>query len=74
MAIALGSRPDESAKMVWSRECMAYLPTSPPAGKTIHGGPSRADSYPAGWTRLLQLLRSDYAAKTNRVPSNPSAS
>ena len=25
MAIALGGRPDDSAKMVWSRGCMAYL-------------------------------------------------
>jgi hypothetical protein len=25
MAIALGGRPEESAKMVWSRGCIAYL-------------------------------------------------
>jgi hypothetical protein len=25
MAIALGARPDDSAKMVWSRGCIAYL-------------------------------------------------
>jgi hypothetical protein len=23
--MALGGRPDDSAKMVWSRECIAYL-------------------------------------------------
>jgi hypothetical protein len=25
MAIALGGRPDDNAKMVWSRGCIAYL-------------------------------------------------
>ncbi|WP_375763909.1 hypothetical protein [Bradyrhizobium sp. Pha-3] len=25
MAIALGGRPEDNAKMVWSRECIAYL-------------------------------------------------
>jgi hypothetical protein len=29
MAIALGGRPDETAKMVCSRECIAYLSPTP---------------------------------------------
>ena len=34
-AMALGARPDESAKMVCSRGCIAYLPPSIQTGKAI---------------------------------------
>ena len=35
MAIALGGRPDDSAKMVWSRGCIAYLCKRPWKGNAI---------------------------------------
>jgi hypothetical protein len=35
MAIALGARPDDSAKMVCSRGCIAYLPATLATGKAI---------------------------------------
>jgi hypothetical protein len=35
MAIALGARPDESAKMVCSRGCIAYLPAGHHPRKAI---------------------------------------
>jgi hypothetical protein len=35
MAIALGGRPDDSAKMVWSRGCIAYLCRRPWKGNAI---------------------------------------
>ena len=35
MAIALGGRPDDSAKMVWSRGCIAYLCKRPRKGNAI---------------------------------------
>jgi hypothetical protein len=37
MAIALGGRPDDNAKMVWSRECMAYLFPRKRKGNAIPG-------------------------------------
>src|SRR5438270_13531112 len=36
-AIALGGRPDDNAKMVWSRGCMAYLSGCPRKGKLRFG-------------------------------------
>jgi hypothetical protein len=49
MAIALGGRPEDKAKMVWSRGCMAYLFPSKGKGNAIpkrwfwtdFGSPSR---------------------------------
>jgi hypothetical protein len=38
MEIALGGRPDDSAKMVCSRECIAYLCPSPSKGNAIPSG------------------------------------
>ena len=35
MAIALGGRPDDSAKMVWSRGCIAYLLPGASEGNAI---------------------------------------
>jgi hypothetical protein len=38
MAIALGGRPDDSAKMVWSRGCIAYLLANRPEGNVKFDG------------------------------------
>jgi hypothetical protein len=35
MAIALGTRPEDNAKMVCSRGCIAYLPLTFETGKAI---------------------------------------
>ena len=43
MAMALGARPDDSAKMVWSRGCIAYLCKRLWKGNAI-------SIWPTGWS------------------------
>jgi hypothetical protein len=65
MAIALGGRPDDKAKMVCSRGCIAYLFKSPWKGNAI----STRQWRPAAWRSrafLLQQLSSFYAATVRK--------
>jgi hypothetical protein len=75
--MALGGKPDDSAKMVCSRGCMAYLRQSP-LKRQWNFGPrhnlgrtSRLYRARGGQTamdrKMLQHCRSIYAAKIDRL-------
>ena len=76
MAIALGGRPDDSAKMVWSRGCIAYLFRSALKGNAISiGGElaprlSRPQYGPTCCSRIpqqLPMLHADTARSLTAV-------
>nr|QIG96217.1 hypothetical protein G6P99_30000 [Bradyrhizobium sp. 6(2017)] len=58
MAIALGGRPEDNAKMVWSRGCIAYF------FQQIGKGNAASIPHAIPQNAALQHPRNNYAAET----------
>src|SRR5258708_36266001 len=66
MEIALGGRPDDSAKMVWSRGCIAYLSFAPVQSTLLPTAGLRSRPMSKRYNifkRLLPRWRSDQISK-----------